>query len=68
MRDLAHQAGVDAPVTILDSLVPIGIKAEALRLNVDLIITGRGRAKTGLRMWSNLHEIVREAPCPVLSL
>ncbi|MEI9811956.1 MAG: universal stress protein, partial [Acidobacteriota bacterium] len=35
----------------------------------DLLITGRGHAQGGLgRVWSNLYSIVRESPCPVISI
>jgi universal stress protein A len=35
----------------------------------DLLVTGRGHAGAGLgRVWSNLYSMVRESPCPVLSI
>jgi nucleotide-binding universal stress UspA family protein len=50
-------------------LVPYGVRLEATRVKADLIITGRGRNQTRQdRLWSNLYEIAREAPCPVLSI
>jgi hypothetical protein len=36
---------------------------------VDLIVTGRGHSQDGIgRAWSQLFPIIREAPCPVLSI
>jgi hypothetical protein len=45
------------------------VHAEAIRLKADLIITGRGRIQGRLsRMWAHLYSIVRDSPCPVLSV
>jgi nucleotide-binding universal stress UspA family protein len=69
LRELKGQLGIDAPHAVLDAIVPDGVRQEAVRRKADLIITGRGRAQaTFSRMWSRLYPIVREAPCPVLSI
>jgi nucleotide-binding universal stress UspA family protein len=69
LRQLKTKAGVDAPHAVLDGPVADAIHDEALRLNADLIVTGRGRALGAFsRMWSHLYPIVRHAPCPVLSI
>jgi nucleotide-binding universal stress UspA family protein len=54
---------------VLEDAVSHGICREAERVKADLIIAGRGHAQAAFgRIWSNLYQIVREAPCPVLSL
>jgi nucleotide-binding universal stress UspA family protein len=69
VRDLKAKVGVDAPPAIIDGLIPEGIRDEALRVNADLIITGRG-VDQGVfsRWWSHLYPIIRHAPCPILSI
>jgi len=69
LRELMGQAGIDAPHAVLDGAVADGVREEALRRKADLIITGRGRAQaTFSRIWSHVYPIVRESPCPVLSI
>jgi nucleotide-binding universal stress UspA family protein len=69
LRELTGQLGIDAPYTVMEGLVPFGVRVEAMRVKADLIITGRRSNQTWHgRLWSNLYEIVREAPCPVLSI
>ena len=37
--------------------------------NADLIVTGRGEAQGAIsRLWSRLYPLIRESPCPVLSV
>jgi nucleotide-binding universal stress UspA family protein len=69
LRRLAAIAGVDTSHTVLDSTVADGIRDEVLQRKADLVVTGRGLAQaTFARMWSHLFAIVRESPCPVLSI
>ena len=69
LRELKGKVEVDAPYTVLDTTVADGVRQEVLRRNADLVITGRGHYQaTFSRMWSHLYPIVREAPCPVLSI
>ena len=69
LRELKGKLGIDAPHIVLDAPVARAIREEAVRRHVDLIITGRGHALTTFRrMWGNLYPIVRESPCPVLSI
>jgi nucleotide-binding universal stress UspA family protein len=69
LRALTAHLGIEAPYTVIEALVPFGVRSEAMRVKADLIITGRGLQRTWRgRLWSNLYEIVREAPCPVLSI
>jgi nucleotide-binding universal stress UspA family protein len=61
--------GDNTTVRILDGSVPDGIRQIAVDEKADLVIVGRGHAKGALsRAWSHLYTIIRESPCPVLSV
>ena len=69
LRELKGKFGIDVPHAILDAEITEGIRHEAIRRKADLIVTGRGHAQDFLsRAWSHLYPIVRESPCPVLSI
>jgi nucleotide-binding universal stress UspA family protein len=69
IRELKGNVGVDATDAILDAMATEGVLQEACRQKADIIITGRGRVQTRIsRMWSHLYRLVRESPCPVLSI
>ena len=69
MRELKAKLGVDAPHTVLTGVISGTVRAEALRRKADLLVTGRGNAYgTFSRLWSHLYPLVRESPCPVLSI
>ena len=69
LRELKGKLGINAPHIVLDAPVAQAIHEEAVRRHADLIMTGRGHALTTFsRMWANLYPIVRESPCPVLSI
>ncbi len=69
LRELKGRLRIDASHVVLDACVADAIRQEAVRRYADLIIAGRGHAQTTFsRMWSNLYPIVRESPCPVLSI
>jgi len=69
LRELKGRLGIDAPHAVLDGAVASCVRAEALRVRADLIVTGRGAAQAAFsRLWSHLYPIVRESPCPVLSI
>lgn len=69
LRELKGQLGINAHHAIVNGAVADGIRQEAVRRKVDLIVTGRGHAQATFgRMWSQLYPIVRESPCPVLSV
>jgi nucleotide-binding universal stress UspA family protein len=61
--------GVEPTVRILDGSVPEGIRRIAIEEAADLVVVGRGHEKGSLsRIWSHLYTIIRESPCPVLSV
>ena len=69
MRELKGKLGVDAPHTVLTGMIATTVRDEALRRKADLLVTGRGDAQgTFSRLWSHLYPLVRESPCPVLSI
>lgn len=69
LRELTTQLGIDAAYAVVDDALTDGIHKEAQRRNADIIVVGRGRVQ-GLasRAWSSLYSIIRDAPCPVLSI
>lgn len=69
LRELKGRLGVEAPHSVIDAPVADAVRGEAVRRQADLIVTGRGTAQTRFsRIWSHLYQIVRESPCPVLSI
>lgn len=69
LRLMMHKAGIDAPLSIHEGAIDARIRKEALDHSADLLITGRGHHQGKLsRLFSQLYGIVRESPCPVLSL
>lgn len=69
LRELKAKLGVDAPHTVIDALLAEGIHHELVRRNADLLVTGRGHSiGTFSRLWSHLYSIIRDSPCPVLSV
>jgi len=69
LRELKAKVGVDAPHSVVDSLLVDGIHEEVVRRKADLLVTGRGHSiGTFSRMWSHLYSIIRDSSCPVLSI
>jgi len=69
LRELKAKLGLDAPHTVIEGLLGDGIHHEVLRRKADLLITGRGHSiGTFSRLWSHLYSIIRDSPCPVLSV
>jgi nucleotide-binding universal stress UspA family protein len=69
LRELKASLGVDAPHTVIDGLLGDGIHHEVVRRKADLLVTGRGHSiGTFSRLWSHLYSIIRDSPCPVLSV
>jgi nucleotide-binding universal stress UspA family protein len=69
LRELKGSLGVDAPHAVIEAPIAEGIRDQAVRHKADLIVAGRGHAQaTFSRLWSHLYPIVRQSPCPVLSV
>jgi len=68
LTELVQKLKIDAPVHVVDFVMPDAIHDEAVNRNADLIIVGRGHAHGAFsRIWSRLYSVVRAAPCPVMS-
>jgi nucleotide-binding universal stress UspA family protein len=58
-----------AELRMLTGSVADVVESEARDSGADLVVVGRGHWQRGIsRMWSHLYSIVRESPCPVLSV
>lgn len=56
-------------VRILDAAFPEGIRQAAVEEGADLVVVGRGHARKGVsHFWSHLYTVIRESPCPVISV
>jgi len=63
------KAAIQPKVCVLDDGVPEGVRLESIAEGADLVVTGRGLERGNLsRVWSQLYAIIRESPCPVLSV
>lgn len=64
-RDMA----VDADLRVVEGMVAPGLAKVAKEVDADLMIVGRGHSQDWMaRFTSRLYAIVRDAPCPVLSI
>lgn len=69
LRRLRDEQGVEAKLELLAGPAAAGIREIALRHKADLLVVGRGQMHgTVRRLWSNLYSIIRESPCPVISV
>jgi len=69
LRELKAKLGINAPLLILDGPLIEGVREEAIRRQADLLVLGRGEAQESIgRLWSTLYPLIRESPCPVLSI
>jgi nucleotide-binding universal stress UspA family protein len=66
---LQETVGVAAPLCLGMGAVSHVVRDSALGHSADLIVIGRGRATRTLgRLRSNVYSIIRDAPCPVISV
>jgi len=64
-----QQAGTEVDLVVDSGNVAQLVRRVALQKRSDLIVIGRGSIQGGLsRLKANAYAIVREAPCPVLSV
>jgi nucleotide-binding universal stress UspA family protein len=69
LRDLKIRVNVDAPHTVVESTLAEGLRDEAQRVKADLLVVGRGNAQGMMPgLCSRLYPLIREAPCPVISI
>jgi len=69
LRGLKSRLNLDAPDIVVDAGITDGIHEEIVRRKGDLLVVGRGHDQGIVsRVWSRLYAIVRDSPCPVLSI
>lgn len=69
MREWKSKLGIDLPHTTIEGATADEVCREAVRTQADLVVVGRGNIQgTFSRIWSHLYSIVRDSPCPVLSI
>jgi len=69
MRTLKTSLNLEVPDTVIDIGITDGIREEIVRRKADLLVVGRGHDQGAIsRIWSRLYAIVRDSPCPVLSI
>jgi nucleotide-binding universal stress UspA family protein len=69
IRELKSKLGIDAPHILIEGVTADEVCREATRTKADLLVVGRGNIQGRFsRMWSHLYSIVRDSPCPVLSI
>ena len=69
IAQLQETAGVMAPLCLGAGEVSHVVRDSALGHSADLVVIGRGHATRTLgRLRSNVYSIIREAPCPVISV
>ncbi len=67
--DIQQMASIITPAESESGSIAEGIRNVALKNRVDLVVIGRGAIKTGLgRFYAHCYDIIRECPCPVLSV
>jgi nucleotide-binding universal stress UspA family protein len=69
LSDLAAELNLDVPTQVLIGSMAEGIREAAVARQSDLLVVGRGNYQGAIsRVWSHLYSIIRESPCPVLSV
>jgi len=64
-----QRIGGGASIHVVGDGVADGIRRAAIEEAADLVVVGRGNDQAAIaRLWSDLYEIIRESPCPVLSV
>ena len=66
-----HQdSGGEPGVILTGGSIAVQLRAVAIRKRADLVVIGRGSIQAGImhRLLANSYDIIREAPCPVLSV
>jgi nucleotide-binding universal stress UspA family protein len=69
VEDLQKSAGVKAPLCVTSGHVADRVREEARRHGADLVVIGRGTLHETLgRLRTHAYGIIRQSPCPVLSV
>jgi nucleotide-binding universal stress UspA family protein len=66
---MQQKVGTDVEMLLEGGDVSKAVRAVALQQNSDLLVIGRGRIhETFGRLRTNAYAIIRDSPCPVLSM
>lgn len=66
---MQQEAGTDFPVDLTGGQIAEDIAELATKEEADLVVIGRGKAQAAFgSLRTHLYEIIREVPCPVLSV
>jgi nucleotide-binding universal stress UspA family protein len=66
---LKAEMGIDVPFFVPCGSVGSAVRKTAHDLNADVVVIGRGRLQERLgRLRSNCYAVIRESPCPVISV
>lgn len=66
---MQETAGVKAQLCLGAGEVPHVVQEAALHHGADLVVIGRGHATRALgRLRTNVYSIIRQSPCPVISV
>jgi len=69
IQELEKAADIDVPVCVGAGTVPDVVREEALQHGADLLVIGRGALQETMgRLRTHSYGIIRNAPCPVLSV
>lgn len=69
IQDLEKAADISVHLCVRTGTVSDAVREEALQNGVDLILIGRGALQGSLgRLRTHSYGIIRQAPCPVLSV
>ncbi len=69
LEALRVETGMESAVDVVGAHAGEGVRGLAIKHGADLIVIGRGRMQAAFgQYWSRIYSIVRDAPCPVLSI
>ncbi|MBM3762210.1 MAG: universal stress protein [Acidobacteria bacterium] len=69
LQSLRWDNQIEASVTMVEGSAVQSIRSQAIAAKADLVVVGRGHSQGMVsRLWSDLYDVIREAPCPVLSI
>lgn len=69
IHKLQETAKLNVPICIVAGNIADGVHQEALRHGADLVVIGRGHLQESLgRLRTHAYGIIRQSPCPVLSV
>lgn len=69
LRELLAAVGVDAPHSVTEGRIVDCVRDEARQIKADLVVAGRGHSQGAFNsLVSHLYQIIRQSPCPVLSV